>query len=94
MPEAGFLVCFHLLPFFCLSFTFKQILTGYIYILHYTYYTPMADDRIRMPSSGGGIMRYYDEYKSKIEIEPAYVLIAIAAVVVLLTVLRFMKPLG
>lgn len=54
----------------------------------------MADNRIRMPSSGGGLIRYYDEYKSKIEIPPMYVIITISAAIVLLTVLRYMKPLG
>lgn len=54
----------------------------------------MADDKIRMPSSGGGLIRYYDEYKSKIEIPPMYVVVAIVAAIVLLTVLRYTKPLG
>ena len=40
-------------------------------------------DRIQMPSSGAGIMRYFDDYKSKIEIKPEHVVIfAILAVVV------------
>ncbi len=54
----------------------------------------MADDKIRMPSSGGGIMRYYDEYKSKIEIPPMAIVIAIIAVVVLAIILHNVKPLG
>ena len=43
----------------------------------------MADDKIRMPSSGGGLIRYYDEYKSKYEFPPIYVAVAVAAVLVL-----------
>lgn len=54
----------------------------------------MADDKIRMPSSGGGLIRYYDEYKSKIEIPPSYVVAIIVGVIVLVTILRYMKPLG
>lgn len=54
----------------------------------------MADNRIRMPSSGGGIMRYYDEYKSKIEIPPMAIVIAIAAVVVFIIILHNVRPLG
>lgn len=54
----------------------------------------MADNTIRMPSSGGGLMRYYDEYKSKIEIPPTYIIIAIAVIVVLILVLHKVKPFG
>ncbi|MFA5887786.1 MAG: preprotein translocase subunit Sec61beta [Candidatus Nanoarchaeia archaeon] len=54
----------------------------------------MADDKIRMPSSGGGLIRYYDEYKSKYEFPPIYVVVAVAAVIVLVTILRYTKPLG
>ena len=32
-------------------------------------------DKISMPSSMGGIVRYFDEYKSKIELSPQTVLI-------------------
>lgn len=52
------------------------------------------DNRIRMPSSGGGLIRYYDEYKSKIQINPWYVVTAIAAIVVFIFILHRMKPLG
>jgi len=54
----------------------------------------MADNKIRMPSSGGGIMRYYDEYKSKIEIPPMAVIIVIIIVCVFVIVLHNVKPLG
>ncbi|MDP3918854.1 MAG: preprotein translocase subunit Sec61beta [Nanoarchaeota archaeon] len=42
----------------------------------------MANDKISMPQSGGGLMRYFDEYKSKIEIDKTWILIAIVLVVV------------
>lgn len=43
----------------------------------------MADTRIRMPSSGGGLIRYFDEYKSKIQISPILVVIAVAVVAII-----------
>ena len=41
----------------------------------------MADERINMPSSPGGLVRYYSEYKSKIQLKPIHV-VAMAVVVV------------
>jgi preprotein translocase subunit Sec61beta len=45
----------------------------------------MADDRIRMPSSEGGLVRYSDEATSRFQIKPEVVVglavvIAIAAI--------------
>ena len=40
-------------------------------------------DKIQMPSSGGGIVRYFDDYKSKIEFGPMVVLIMIIVVMVI-----------
>lgn len=54
----------------------------------------MADDKIRMPSSGSGLIRYYDDYKSKIEIPPTYIAGIIAAVIVIIAFLHYTKPLG
>ena len=42
----------------------------------------MAQDKIQMPSSGGGLVRYFDDYKSKLELKPIYVIVAIALVIV------------
>jgi preprotein translocase subunit Sec61beta len=51
----------------------------------------MAEDkRVRLPASAGGIMQYYDEYKSKTSISPWVVIamtIAVMIVVVLMHVL-------
>ena len=33
------------------------------------------DDKIQMPSSMGGIVRYFDEYRSKIEFQPGHVIL-------------------
>lgn len=38
-------------------------------------------DKISMPSSGGGLMRYFDDYKSKIQIKPTYIIIAIVLII-------------
>lgn len=35
----------------------------------------MADNRIQMPTSGAGLTRYFDDYKSKIEFKPGQVII-------------------
>jgi preprotein translocase subunit Sec61beta len=41
----------------------------------------MADQKIQMPSSGGGLVRYFDEYKTKIEISPKTVVGMILVVI-------------
>lgn len=43
----------------------------------------MRDDRIRMPLGTGGLVSYYDEYKSKIQIKPAYIILFIIATLIL-----------
>ncbi|MBW2971035.1 preprotein translocase subunit Sec61beta [Candidatus Woesearchaeota archaeon] len=43
---------------------------------------------VQMPSSGGGLIRYFDEYRSKIEIKPGLVVIACIVVIVLVLVLK------
>jgi len=40
-------------------------------------------DKIQMPSSQGGLVRYFDEYKSKIEISPIHVIVLIVIVIIL-----------
>lgn len=54
----------------------------------------MADSTIRMPSSGGGLMRYYDEEGSRIQIPPTFVIGAIAVVLVMIFILYRIRPLG
>lgn len=48
----------------------------------------MANDRINLPSGMGGLMRYFDEYKSKIQLKPAYVIVLIAVFIILELVIR------
>jgi preprotein translocase subunit Sec61beta len=47
----------------------------------------MAQDKIQMPSSTAGLTRYFDDYKSKIEIKPGHVIllaIIVSAIVIVL----------
>lgn len=46
----------------------------------------MADDKIRMPSSGAGLTSFYEESKSKILISPQAV-IGIIVLIVIVTIL-------
>ena len=48
----------------------------------------MADNKIQLPSSGAGITRYFDEFKSKISLKPEVVIILIALVVILEIILH------
>ena len=41
------------------------------------------DEKIQMPSSMGGIVRYFDAYKSKIEFKPGHVVILAAIVLII-----------
>jgi len=47
----------------------------------------MADDKIRMPSGMGGLIRYFDEYKSKIKFKPGHIIILCLLVIVIMVVL-------
>jgi preprotein translocase subunit Sec61beta len=50
----------------------------------------MARDKISMPSSTAGIMRYFDDYKSKIELKPGHVIIIVCVVIIIELVLHAM----
>jgi preprotein translocase subunit Sec61beta len=43
----------------------------------------MAQEKISMPSSGGGIVRYFDDYKSKLQVGPMVVIYMIIAVILI-----------
>ena len=47
-------------------------------------------DKVTLPSSQGGLMRYFDDYKSKIEIQPGVVVILCIVVIVLVLVLQML----
>jgi len=40
-------------------------------------------DKIQLPSGQGGLVRYFDEYKSKIEFKPSYVIFFIVLVILI-----------
>ncbi|MBN2111471.1 preprotein translocase subunit Sec61beta [Candidatus Woesearchaeota archaeon] len=46
----------------------------------------MARDKISMPSSGAGITRYFDEYKSKLRFKPGHVIV-LCIIVIIITIL-------
>jgi preprotein translocase subunit Sec61beta len=43
----------------------------------------MADTKMRMPSSQGGLIRYFDDYKSKIEFKPIHIVILVILIIVI-----------
>ena len=48
----------------------------------------MAQDRIQMPSSMGGLVRYFDDYKSKIEFKPGHIITMVVAVIAIVILLH------
>ena len=46
------------------------------------------DNKIHLPSSGGGLVRYFEDYKSKITIKPE-VVIGIIIVVIIIEILLY-----
>ena len=47
------------------------------------------DDKIRMPSGQGGIMRYFDEYKSRFEISPTAVIVLCFVIMIVVLILHY-----
>jgi preprotein translocase subunit Sec61beta len=48
----------------------------------------MAKDKISMPSSTAGITRYFDDYRSKIELKPGHVIVLVCIVMILVLLLH------
>ena len=48
----------------------------------------MGQDKIQMPSGIGGLVRYFDEYKSKIEFRPGHIIV-LCVVVILIMILLY-----
>ena len=44
----------------------------------------MAKDRIQMPSGMGGLVRYFDEYKSNIEFKPGHIILLCIIVIIIM----------
>ena len=54
---------------------------------------PPQDQKIMLPSSQGGLVRYFDEYKSKVQLKPTHVIIlAIAIIIIILLMHSFGEP--
>ncbi|MFH1505936.1 MAG: preprotein translocase subunit Sec61beta [archaeon] len=49
----------------------------------------MAKDKISMPSSGAGITRYFDDFKSKVEFQPQHVIVMVLVVIAIMIFLKF-----
>jgi len=43
----------------------------------------MAQQKFNLPSGSGGLVRYFDEYKSKIRIKPGHIIIMCIVVMVI-----------
>ena len=48
----------------------------------------MAQDRISMPSGMGGLVRYFDEYKSKIKFKPGHIIVLCLIVIAIMIFLH------
>ena len=48
------------------------------------FFTKMANDRISMPQGMGGLVRYFDEYKSKIKFKPGHVVVLCIVVILIM----------
>jgi preprotein translocase subunit Sec61beta len=48
----------------------------------------MVEDRISMPSSQGGLIRYFEDYKSKVSIKPGHVIVLVIAVIIIILLLH------
>lgn len=65
----------------------KRWLTHTLFI-----FTMAHDDKIRMPSGMGGLVRYFDEYRSKIELKPGTVIVICIILIVLVLLLHAFGP--
>ncbi len=45
-------------------------------------------DKIQMPSGIGGLVRYFDEYKSKITLKPGHVIVLCIIVIIIMVILH------
>ena len=48
----------------------------------------MAKDKVSMPSSMGGLVRYFDEYKSKITLKPGTVIVLCIVIIIIMIFLH------
>jgi len=45
-------------------------------------------DKIQMPSGMGGLVRYFDEYRSKIEFKPGHIIVICVVIIIILILLH------
>jgi len=45
-------------------------------------------DKIQMPSGMGGLVRYFDEYRSKIEFKPGHIIVLCIIVIIIMIILH------
>jgi preprotein translocase subunit Sec61beta len=71
---------------------YKGLTEGGLQLPHTSYLTGgknnMANDKISMPSSGGGLIRYFEDYKSKISLKPGQVIVLVIAVMIIIILLH------
>jgi len=60
--------------YFFIKFSVVAGMFQNIFKLYKIYNYFMADNKVSMPSSGGGLVRYFDDYKSKREFSPKFVI--------------------
>ena len=46
------------------------------------------NNKVHMPSGTGGLVRYFDEYKSKIEFKPGMIIILVIIVIIIEVILH------
>jgi len=51
-------------------------------------------EQMHIPASSGGLVRYFDEYKSKIQIRPEIVIGVIIAVIAFVVIIKRVMPVG
>ena len=49
----------------------------------------MAEEKIRLPSGIGGLVRYFDDYKSKVEINKTYFVAFVVLVIIFYLFIQF-----
>ena len=50
------------------------------------------DNKVYIPASSGGIISYYNDFKSKVSFDPKYVIIAIVVILILEFILHQSFP--
>ena len=43
----------------------------------------MAQNKVSMPQSTGGLIRYFDEYKSKLQMKPGLIIVLVIVVIII-----------